>query len=83
MPAAFLHPYAKPTRETFIRIDRGEGALVWDESGRELVDGMASLWYCAVGHGRIEIAEARARSDALAHHIVARVLLAQVIRRRI
>ena len=58
MPAAFLHPYAKPTRESFIRIERGEGALVWDENGRELVDGMASLWYNAIGHGRAEMAEA-------------------------
>ncbi len=58
MPSAFLHPYAKPTRESFIRIDRGEGALVWDENGRELVDGMASLWYNAIGHGRAEMADA-------------------------
>jgi putrescine aminotransferase len=58
MPAAFLHPYAKPTRESFIRIERGEGALVWDENGRELVDGMASLWYNAIGHGRAEMADA-------------------------
>jgi putrescine---pyruvate transaminase len=58
MPAAFLHPYAKPTRESFIRIERGEGALVWDEHGRELVDGMASLWYNAIGHGRAEMADA-------------------------
>jgi putrescine aminotransferase len=57
MPAAFMHPYAKPTRESFIRIERGEGALVWDENGRELVDGMASLWYNAIGHGREEMAE--------------------------
>jgi len=58
MPKAFLHPFAKPTRESFIRIVRGEGALLWDETGRELVDGMASLWYCAIGHGRKEMAEA-------------------------
>ncbi|HVE19589.1 MAG TPA: aminotransferase class III-fold pyridoxal phosphate-dependent enzyme, partial [Ilumatobacteraceae bacterium] len=58
MPAAFLHPYSKPTRESFIRIERGEGALVWDENGRQLVDGMASLWYNAIGHGRAEMAEA-------------------------
>jgi adenosylmethionine-8-amino-7-oxononanoate aminotransferase len=58
MPAAFIHPYAKPTRESFIRIERGEGALVWDENGRELVDGMASLWYNAIGHGREEMADA-------------------------
>ena len=58
MPAAFLHPFAKPTREAFIRIDRGDGALVWDAQGRELVDGMASLWYNAIGHGRGEMADA-------------------------
>jgi putrescine---pyruvate transaminase len=58
MPKAFLHPFAKPTRESFIRIVRGEGALLWDETGRELVDGMASLWYCAIGHGRKEMADA-------------------------
>lgn len=58
MPSAFLHPFAKPTRESFVRIVRGEGALVWDADGNELVDGMASLWYCAVGHGRAEIADA-------------------------
>ncbi len=58
MQPAFLHPFASPRREHFIRIVRGEGALVWDENGTELVDGMASLWYCAVGHGRREIADA-------------------------
>ena len=58
MPKAFLHPFAKPTRESFIRIVRGQGALLWDADGRELVDGMASLWYCAIGHGRAEMAEA-------------------------
>ncbi len=58
MPAAFIHPYSKPTRESFIHIVRGEGALVWDENGRELVDGMASLWYNAIGHGRAEMADA-------------------------
>jgi adenosylmethionine-8-amino-7-oxononanoate aminotransferase len=57
MPGAFLHPFAKPTREQFITIVRGDGALLWDADGNELVDAMASLWYCQVGHGRREIAE--------------------------
>jgi adenosylmethionine-8-amino-7-oxononanoate aminotransferase len=61
MPGAFLHPFAKPTREQFITIARGEGALLWDSEGNELVDAMASLWYCQVGHGRQEIADAVAR----------------------
>lgn len=58
MPPAFLHPFAKPTREQFLTITRGEGAVVWDSTGRPLIDAMASLWYCAVGHGRGEIADA-------------------------
>lgn len=61
MPSAFLHPFAKPAREEFIRIVRGEGARVWDSNGNELIDGMASLWYCAVGHGRREIGDAVAQ----------------------
>ncbi len=39
----------------------GKGAVVWDVDGKEYIDGMASLWYCAVGHGRDEIA------DTIAH----------------
>ena len=58
MPSAFLHPFASPTRESFVRIVRGNGALLWDADGNELIDGMASLWYCAIGHGRREMADA-------------------------
>ena len=64
MPGAFLHPFAKPTREQFITIARGDGALLWDADGNELVDAMASLWYCQVGHGRREIAESVAEQIA-------------------
>jgi putrescine---pyruvate transaminase len=58
MPPAFLHAFAKPTRETFVTIARGDGAVLWDTDGNEYIDAMASLWYCAVGHGRREIADA-------------------------
>ena len=54
----FLHPFAKPTRPSFIKVVRGEGARLWTDDGRELIDAMASLWYCNVGHGRTEIADA-------------------------
>ena len=54
----FLHPFTKPTRQQFISIARGEGAALWDADGNEYIDAMASLWYCAVGHGRREIADA-------------------------
>ena len=54
----FLHPFAKPSRERFITVARGEGARIFDVDGREYIDGMASLWYCAVGHGRADMAAA-------------------------
>jgi adenosylmethionine-8-amino-7-oxononanoate aminotransferase len=55
-----LHPFAAPTRQTgdFLEIVRGEGCRLWDSDGHVYLDGTASLWYCAVGHGRREIADA-------------------------
>jgi adenosylmethionine-8-amino-7-oxononanoate aminotransferase len=45
-------------RRAEIVLARGAGAYVWDEAGRRLLDAPASLWYCNVGHGRAEIADA-------------------------
>lgn len=53
-----MHPFAKPARAEFVRIVRGEGALLYTADGKELIDGMASLWYCTIGHGRKEMADA-------------------------
>jgi putrescine---pyruvate transaminase len=39
-------------------IDRGEGVHVWDGVGRRYLDATAALWYCNVGYGRDEIADA-------------------------
>lgn len=61
MASAFLHPFAKPTKSDFITLVRGQGAVVYDDRGNEYIDGMASLWYCAVGHGRSDIAAAIGR----------------------
>ncbi|MCB1005171.1 MAG: aspartate aminotransferase family protein [Acidimicrobiales bacterium] len=56
----FLHPFAPPAKDEadFVTIVGGEGAEVWDDRGNRYVDAMASLWYCNVGHGRAEIADA-------------------------
>jgi adenosylmethionine-8-amino-7-oxononanoate aminotransferase len=40
------------------RIVRGEGAFVFDDAGRKLLDVPAGLWYANVGHGRASIADA-------------------------
>jgi adenosylmethionine-8-amino-7-oxononanoate aminotransferase len=41
-------------------LERGEGARVWDEQGRSYLDATVALWYCNVGYGRTEIADAAA-----------------------
>jgi adenosylmethionine-8-amino-7-oxononanoate aminotransferase len=42
----------------YINIVRGSGSLVYDDTGKDYVDGLGSLWYCQVGHGRTEIIDA-------------------------
>jgi adenosylmethionine-8-amino-7-oxononanoate aminotransferase len=42
-------------------IVRAEGAYVWDEEGRKLLDAGGHLGACQIGHGRTEIAERVAR----------------------
>jgi putrescine aminotransferase len=54
----FLHPFARPTRDDFLRIVRGVGSRVFDADGKEYVDAMASLWYMNLGYGRTEIIDA-------------------------
>ncbi len=39
-------------------IVRGEGWRIWDDRGKEYIDGLAGLFVNNVGHGRTEIAEA-------------------------
>ena len=58
--SALLHPFAYPGKaeSEFVNIVRGEGSTLWDSDGKSYIDGMASLWYCQVGHGRREITDA-------------------------
>src|SRR5438046_10258554 len=54
------HPFADmaAVRGHEFVISRGEGVWLFDEDGRRYLDGSASLWYCNIGHGRTEIADA-------------------------
>ena len=58
MSSSFLHSFAKPASDAFINIVRGDMALLWDDKGNEYIDGIGSLWYCQIGHGRTEMADA-------------------------
>ena len=54
------HPFSDmaSVRGNEMVISRGEGVWLWDEAGNRYLDASASLWYCNVGHGRAEIADA-------------------------
>ncbi|MBV9002279.1 MAG: aspartate aminotransferase family protein [Solirubrobacterales bacterium] len=71
-----LHPFANPARpdEEFLEIVRAEGCRIWDADGRSYLDGTASLWYCAAGHGRRQIIDAIAAqlSELESYHTFAR-----------
>ena len=59
----FWHPFADMglvEERGELVLERGEGARVWDEQGRSYLDATAALWYCNVGYGRAEIADAAA-----------------------
>src|SRR5258708_22335515 len=43
-----------------VTITRGAGSTVYDSSGRAYLDAIASLWYCNIGYGRAELADAAA-----------------------
>jgi adenosylmethionine-8-amino-7-oxononanoate aminotransferase len=58
------HPFADMSailRDGEFVIARGEGAYVFDDSGRRYLDATAGLWFCNVGYGRAEIAAAVAQ----------------------
>jgi putrescine aminotransferase len=59
--AHLVHGFGSPAvteSEGTVRLVRGKGVYVWDSEGRRYLDGLASLWNVAVGHGRGEIARA-------------------------
>ena len=63
---AFLRPFAKPGNNDVIRVVRGQGSLLWDDQDNQYIDAMGALWFCQVGHGRNEIADAVVEPDAQA-----------------
>jgi len=69
---SFWHPFAEMASVESsggLSLVRGEGAHVWDAEGNRYLDATAGLWFCNVGHGRTEIADAaRAQMAELASY---------------
>ena len=57
----FWHPMAHPkallTQPPDI-IARGEGSWIWDIDGHKMIDGMAGLWSCNLGHSNQRVIDA-------------------------
>jgi adenosylmethionine-8-amino-7-oxononanoate aminotransferase len=62
MARAFWNPMTNmgAFRDQGITIVRGEASTVWDDAGKALIDISGALWYCNVGYGRAELADAAA-----------------------
>ena len=55
----FLHAFAPPAKpeSDMINIVRASGSTLYDDQGQSYIDGLASLWYCQIGHSRPEMAD--------------------------
>ena len=62
--ASLVHPYTNlKVHETEgpVVITRGEGVYVYDENGKQYLEGLASLWCASLGFGEERLAEAAYR----------------------
>ncbi len=61
---AVLHPYTNLAKHSEIGplvITHGKGIYVYDERGKEYIEGLAGLWCTSLGFGEEELVEAAAR----------------------
>lgn len=65
------HPYTQhKTATPPIAIAKGEGALLWDENGKEYIDAIASWWVNPFGHSNKTIADAIYKQLTSLEHVL-------------
>ncbi|MCG9791751.1 adenosylmethionine--8-amino-7-oxononanoate transaminase [Flavobacterium algicola] len=65
------HPYTQhKTAQIPIAIVKGEGALLWDEDGKEYIDAIASWWVNPYGHSNPVIANAIYKQLTTLEHVL-------------
>ena len=65
------HPYTQhKTAALPIAIKRGQGALLWDENGKEYIDAIASWWVNPYGHSNKFIADAIYKQLTTLEHVL-------------
>lgn len=53
-----IYPTTNPTATEQLIIERGEGVYVYDNHGKQYLEGMSGLWCTALGYGNEEVIEA-------------------------
>ncbi|WP_417369334.1 adenosylmethionine--8-amino-7-oxononanoate transaminase [Flavobacterium beibuense] len=65
------HPYTQhKTAAKPIGIVKGEGALLWDENGKEYIDAIASWWVNPYGHSNKHVADAIYKQLTSLEHVL-------------
>jgi adenosylmethionine-8-amino-7-oxononanoate aminotransferase len=65
------HPYTQhKTASPAVAITKGQGALLWDESGKEYIDAIASWWVNPYGHSNKYIADAIYKQLTSLEHVL-------------
>lgn len=65
------HPYTQhKTASPAVAITKGQGALLWDENGKEYIDAIASWWVNPYGHSNKYIADAIYKQLTSLEHIL-------------
>ena len=65
------HPYTQhKTAADFPAIIKGKDALLWDENGKEYIDGIASWWVNPFGHSNVFIADAIYKQLTTLEHVL-------------
>ena len=65
------HPYTQhQTALDFPAIVKGKGALLWDETGKEYIDAIASWWVNPFGHSNTVLADAIYKQLTTLEHVL-------------
>ncbi len=65
------HPYTQhKTAKPHPAIVKGKDALLWDENGKEYIDGIASWWVNPFGHSNVVIADAIYKQLTTLEHVL-------------
>jgi adenosylmethionine-8-amino-7-oxononanoate aminotransferase len=65
------HPYTQhKTASPAVAITKGQGALLWDENGKEYIDAIASWWVNPYGHSNKYIADAIYKQLTSLEHVL-------------